>query len=49
VPVQTRDGVIAAMNVAAPALRVAPAVLVEVVAAKLQAAAAAIGRAQGHP
>jgi DNA-binding IclR family transcriptional regulator len=49
VPVRTRDGLLAAMNVAGPAIRVSPATLVEVVVPKLRAAAAAIARAQGHP
>jgi DNA-binding IclR family transcriptional regulator len=49
VPVPTRNGIVAAMNVAGPATRVSPAMLVEVVVPKLQAAAEAIGLAQGHP
>lgn len=49
VPVLTRDGVVAAINVAGPITRVSPDKLVEVVVPKLQAAATAIGQAQGYP
>lgn len=49
VPVLTRDGLVAAMNVAGPATRVSPDTLVGVVVPKLQAAAAAVARAQGYP
>lgn len=48
VSIPTRDGLIAAINVAAPAVRLSPKALVEVVVPKLQAAAAAIALAQGH-
>jgi IclR family pca regulon transcriptional regulator len=49
VPVPTRDGLVAAMNVAGPVTRVSRETLVEVVLPKLQAAATAIGQAQGYP
>lgn len=45
VPVPARDGVVAAINVAAPGSRVSPETLVETVVPKLQRAAAAIGHA----
>lgn len=49
VPVPTRDGLVAAINVTGPATRVSPDTLVEVVVPQLQAAATAIGHAQGYP
>jgi DNA-binding IclR family transcriptional regulator len=47
--VPTRDGLVAAINVAGPVTRVSGDTLVEVVLPKLQAAATAIGHAQGYP
>ncbi len=49
VAVSTRDRLVAAINVAGPVTRSSPDTLVKVVVPKLQAAAGAIGRAQGYP
>ncbi len=49
VPVAARDGLVAAINVASTTARVSPEALVDIVGPRLEAAAAAIGRAQGMP
>lgn len=46
VPIHTRDGVIAAVNVAVSAARVPPERLVDVILPKLKATAGAIERAE---
>jgi len=45
VPVRAEIGLVAAINVAAPAMRISPEALVETILPQLQAAAAAVDRA----